>query len=254
MKKKTVTVFLLALLVILALFLLPKWLLYRQQSAINTVKSSDLTAQLATSEEMDLMAKLQLLADSKVQMVQLEITAEQAQEAKTILTQEIAALQKLGYYSGGSIAIDELEGEDMSVDSLVYIDAQRVLRVYRIETVSATAIVDIQTHKIMSIGSKVAVWERAEDALNVTDDGMLLSMKTLEILANYYGFKLEEALVSADYRGKENGWAIISGYLVNEESERVGFCLNFNIDYEYIAWGAASAELMDAERAAAEVE
>lgn len=250
MKRKTLMILLPSLVLVLALFLLPKWLLYRQQSTIDTRKSADLTAQLAASEEMDLMAKLQLLADSKVQTVQLEITDEQAQEAKTILKQEVETLHKLGYYAGGSIAIDELLSDKMSVVSMVYIDAQRVLRVYRIESVSATAIVDIQTHKILSIGSNIAAWERAEDALNVTsDNGKLQSMKTLEILAKYYGFALEHALVSSDYRGKDNGWAIVSGYFVNEASERVGFCLNFIINYEYIYWGAASEELMNAERA-----
>lgn len=249
MNKKAVAILIGSVIVTTALFLLPKWLLEWKQNMTQMSMQNDLAAQLSSSEKMNLMAKLQLLSDEQVQMVHFEIPYEQEQEAKKILLEEISMLHSLGY-TGGGITWDELLAEPYSVVSCVIVDADRVLRAYQIEMPSVMVLIDVQTHKILLIASTMASWERAEDALNMTENGVLLSMQTLKAFAKYYGFSVEDALVSDDYRKKENGWAIVSANFVNEEAESVGFGLNFS--YQSVWWGSLSDEIMDAERTASE--
>ncbi len=244
MKKILIVVTIITLIAVI--FALPKWLLFGQQNSEKTAVRSDLTAHLALSEEMDLIDKLLILADDEVQTVHLELAVEEVSEVRSILREELENLRKLGY-RGGGIDLDELEADSGIIESIVFIDAQRILRVYRVETVGAVTLIDMQTHKILSIVSHLAAWERAADALNMIQDDVLLSMQSLEAMAKYYDLMIEEPTVIKESFDSRTQWSLVSAYFVNAEGERIVYGLNFNMDYDYIFWGTVGEERMTAE-------
>jgi len=232
-------------------FMLPKWLLgHQMQKSHEWELKSDLSLQVSLDEDIDLFKRLQLLNDPNAQAVALDITDDQITEAMQILQKEFEDLLEYGYQSS-PIAVEEFE-HHYDVEHLVYIDEQQILRVYRIVSESAFAIIDRESNKILCIGSAIAPWERAADVLNVTFGEELLSVKTIEAFAKYYDMTIEDIKISETYYDDGENWAVISGYLLNAEGERLGFGLNFNLNTEIIRWTSIDDSIMNAEVSEAE--
>ncbi len=238
-------------------FLLPRWMLsYRYEREYGLCTTSDLSAQLTFTQEIDLIDRLSLVKNSDVRSVGLEVTDKQAQQAHALLLEELDKLCNIGYETV-PIYIEEFKHYEL-VNELVFIDRMNVMRVYEIRSATAFALIDQVSHKILCIGSSVAPWERASDALKSTDGEDALLVRTLQTFADYYGFTLLDVTEWEDAYFNEESRVIMSGVLSDDDgdtldfglavNEFTGFCyvgeITVNTDKSSVEEGAVEGEPM----------
>lgn len=240
--------------VLLASYILPRQMLrYERDRAMQIVQTENLSEALSLNYNMTLAEKLQLLTQTDTQTVVFEMSTEEKANVISMMQQELMELKEIGF-ADTAMMIDVLleSDENFEVYNVVYIDAERILRAYQVLQSELFVVMDVDSGKILKITAYDACWERAEAVLNSQTKGETLALRDLESWAKYYEMQLVDSKISHSYLGKDHGWAIASGYFVDEKGSRVCFAINFDIRDGVILWGAVEEELLVAEREAVE--
>ncbi len=223
MKRGLLWFFVIAFIVGLGFYLPRKMLSYRYAEGYGLRATSDLSEQLTLTQEIDLIDRLAMLMDPNVRAVGLEVTEEQAKQAYEILLAELDKLRRCGYQTVPSY-LEEFNTCEF-VNEIVFVDRMHVMRVYEIHSATAYAVIDQQSHKILKIGSSVAPWDRANDALKSTDGKEPLIVLTLQAFADYYGLEFQDAKTWEEIVLNEDISTLRAGLMLDDDGDSVKFGL-----------------------------
>lgn len=222
-------------------FWLPRRLLsYRYDEGYGLRATSDLSEQFARTQEIDLIDRLAMLMDTNVRAVGLEVTEEEANVVFDILLGELKELQRCGYQTV-PLYLDEFNSCEL-VNKIVFVDHTHLMRVYEIHSATAYAVIDQQSHKILKIGSSVAPWDRAKDALKSTDGEKPLIEMTMQAFADYYGLEYQAVSDWEEIVMNEEICLVMASFLVDDKGDRVKFGLIVDDFSGYCYIGAVQSD------------